>query len=72
MRAKYVQTLGACPQAHVALKPPAPGFKYATDRGLIAPEVPVAFLLILRSNLQITARFSGLGAIDECFGAMLT
>ena len=37
----------ACPHAYVALKPTAPGFKYATDRGLIAPEVPVAFFNFL-------------------------
>ena len=36
----------ACPHAHVALKPTAPGFKYATDRDLIAPEVPVTFFLV--------------------------
>ncbi len=36
----------ACPRAYVALKPTAPGFKYATDRDLIAPEVPVTFFLV--------------------------
>jgi hypothetical protein len=45
MRAKDEQSLEACPRAYVALKPTAPGFKYATDRGLIAPEVPVTFYL---------------------------
>jgi len=36
---------------NVALKPTAPGFKYATDRGLIAPEAPVSFYF-LRANAR--------------------
>ena len=61
MRAKDEQTLEACPRAYVALKPTAPGFKYATDRGLIAPEVPVAFYL----PAEPATNRSLLNSIDE-------
>ena len=46
---------GAWPHPYVALKPTAPGFKYATDRDLIAPEVPVTFF----------------SEIEKAFGAIL-
>ncbi|HBV64768.1 MAG TPA: hypothetical protein DEF45_17285 [Rhodopirellula sp.] len=51
--AKDEQTSEACPHEYVALKPTAPGFKQATDRGLIAPEAPVTFFSAITKLLAL-------------------
>ena len=65
MRANDEPSLVARSSAHVALKPTAPGFKYATDRGLIAPEVPVAFYFATRIPLFSRYLVNQLSVIDS-------